>query len=104
MTVLRYRGVVKVQADVMGYATPSRVVWQGTNEGHVPDVMGGPYIIEVETASSLNLEHTRSQCALFGAYARRYGLTFVVIVPIGYKNQMESQLASWRIPATVWEL
>jgi hypothetical protein len=97
-------GIFDVRADLSEYAKPSKIYWERTGEGHVPDVTGGRYVIEVETATSLDLEHTRSQCALFSVFAREKGLSFIVVVPIGYKSRMEWQLVGWSISATVWEM
>jgi len=101
---LSYNGNSDIHADVPGYITPARIFWRRTNEGHVPDVTAGRFIIEVETERSLDLEHTRSQCELFSAFAQEHDRTFVVVVPLGYKGRMEWQLVDWLITATVWEM
>jgi hypothetical protein len=103
-TLLQARGYGGVCADVVGYDSPAKISWHRTGEGHVPDLTGGPYVIEVETETSLDLDHTKSQCALFSAFAREHNRIFVVVVPVGYKVQMQLQLVFWGIAATVWEL
>jgi hypothetical protein len=102
--LLRTSEIFDVRADLKGYAAPSRVFWQRTGEGHLPDVTGGRYVIQVETAASLELEHTRARCELFSAFTREHRYSFVVVVPEGYKRRMEWQLAQWSIAATVWQV
>lgn len=101
--LLRQSAIFDVRASLKGFVAPSRVFWQRTSEGHVPAVTGGRYVIEVATAASLDLEHTRSRCELFSAYAREHRYTFVVLVPVGCKSRMERQLARWSIAAAVWQ-
>jgi hypothetical protein len=95
---------LNVRADVVGFPTPERIVWSGTNNGHRADVMSHQYIVEVETHDTIDTRHTQSQCLLFAAYARDNGLIFIVVVPLGFKGLMQAQLLAWGISAHVWEL
>lgn len=102
-TALRNQGFKDVMADVPGFATPTKIVWKSTGNGHVPDLTAGQLVIEVETDDTLSIEHTRLQCELFSHYARQHHMTFVVVVPRGFASVMRIQLIRWGYTAEVWE-
>ena len=94
-----------VRADLPDGVRPDRIVWTKTQQGHIPDVTGGQYIIEVETSETLAIEHTREQCMLFSVFAReQQKKIFVVVVPMGYQTTMELQLRAWGIVWEVWQM
>lgn len=93
-----------LRADVEGYSQPGKITWTKTGEGHIPDLTAGDFVIEVETDDTISIDHTRSQCELFAAYAKQHGKRFVVVVPNGYKATMQSWLVAWGLAAEVWEV
>jgi hypothetical protein len=85
-----------------------RIIWTNTNEGHVPDVtadLGGKaYLVEVETADTIEDEHTESQWRLFAAFAQQHNKIFVVVVPMASKAAAEIQLRRLGLTGEVWGL
>lgn len=99
-------GFVSVTADLSGWETPTKIVWNETQEGHRPDARawtsGREFIFEVETAETIAIEHTRQQCRLFAAYANPRGGKFILVVPDGDQVRAKAQLVRWGIAGEVW--
>ena len=100
--IRRMRPRATVQADAAGYPQPDTIYWQGETEGHRPDVLGGGFIVEVETASSLRGSHAKSQLELFAAYAKTNNLTLVLAVPTSAQHDARARLAELGIAGDVW--
>lgn len=101
------KGFRDVKADVSGVPQPTKIVWSGTGRGHIPDVtgLGSEFnLFEVETADSINDEHTADQWGLFSAYAAQHGAVFWVVVPVGSENAAHQRLKDLSLTAKVWEL
>jgi len=101
---LNQNGYPNLRADVEGYSQPVKITWTQTGEGYIPDLTAGDFVIEVETDDTISIDHTKSQCELFAAYAKQHGKRFVVVVPRGYKAAMQSWLVAWDLTGEVWEV
>lgn len=91
-----------IQADAPDYPQPDVIRWDGKIDGHRPDVLGGGYIIEVETASSLRRTHATSQLELFAAYAKANNLTLVLAVPTSIRHDARAWLNELELDGVVW--
>lgn len=101
------KGFRDVKADVAGFTQPAKIGWSGTARGHIPDVTGWGSefnVFEVETADSINQEHTADQWSLFAAYAGQHGAVFWVVVPFGSAAAASQRLKDLGLTAKVWEL
>ena len=105
---LEHNGFADIEADVVDYDAPSKICWEDTTEGHIPDATavkdGVAYIFEVETADSIAITDTARQWRLFDEYARRCGKAFVVAVPLGCAGEAREQLDRLDIGAALWEI
>jgi hypothetical protein len=99
---LENEGYGNVMADVRGYDTPTKIVWKQSNSGHIPDATADGVLVEVETADSIDDDHTADQWTLFGAYAAEHDQTFVVVVPAGSQVAANRRLRELDVSAEVW--
>ncbi|OGQ94914.1 MAG: hypothetical protein A2284_18910 [Deltaproteobacteria bacterium RIFOXYA12_FULL_61_11] len=99
---LENEGYCNVAADVKGYDPPTKIIWKRSDSGHVPDATADGIIVEVETADSINNEHTADQWTLFAAYAAEHDQVFVVVVPEGSKASATRRLRELDVSAEVW--
>jgi len=96
-----------IKADLPSYPTkPELIYWESTGKGHVPDLTakylnGRGVVFEVETQYTIGIEHTREQCRLFSAFARRFNQWFVLVVPTDQQVRAAMQLRAWGIVGTV---
>lgn len=100
-------GFTEVFADAEGFELPAELIWEGEEEGFVPDISGineELYLIEVETADSIRDEHTAQQWSMFAEAARQKEGRFVVAVPKGSGTEAMERLRELGLSATVWEL
>ena len=93
---------------------PESIYWTSNiNKKYYPDLTcknqhGTVIILEAETCSSLNHEHTKDQFSIFRAHATKLGGRFEVVVPkrcSGYdaRNTITQNAARWNIKLdTVW--
>ena len=96
-----------VKADVPGYPTPEIITWKSTGKGHIPDVTGEGAefnLFEVETADSINDQHTEDQWTLFAAFAKQHESVFWVVVPKGSESAAQQRLKELKINAKIWEV
>ena len=84
------------------YGAPTKIVWEKSNSGHIPDATASGVIVEVETADSINDAHTADQWTLFATYADQHDETFVVVVPEGSKAASQRRLRELDVTAEVW--
>jgi hypothetical protein len=101
------KGFQEVKADLPGFQQPDKIVWSGSGRGHIPDVTGWGSefnLFEVETADSINDQHTADQWKLFAAFAGQHGAVFWVVVPVGAAAAAGQRLKDLGISAKVWEL
>lgn len=96
-----------LKADISGYQQPEKIIWSQTGKGHIPDLSGSNSklnIFEVETADSINDEHTKDQWTLFAAYASQNDTVFWVVIPDGYSSAANQRLKELGIEAEVWTI
>ena len=101
------KGFRNVKADVLGYLTPTKITWTSTGKGHIPDVTGEDAefnLFEVETADSIDEEHSEDQWKLFAAFAKQHNAVFWVVVPEGYTLAAQQRLKELKINAKIWEV
>ena len=91
-----------IRADLPGYDQPPVISWSGKTSGHLPDVLGGGFIVEAETAESLRTAHTESQLRLFEAYATQNNLILVLAVPSAAQQDTRTWLAELGLTGTIW--
>lgn len=82
----------QIKADLVGCVQPDKIKHRITGEHYVPDVTSAssPYhapanIIEVETADTLDNDHSFAQWQAFALYAEAVKATFFLVVPVGSK-------------------
>lgn len=99
-------GHKNIRVDLPGFEAPLALTWKGATSGYVPDVTsesGSGYIFEVETADSIEDEHTQDQWKLFAANARQYSKKFIVVVPKGHEAKAKARAKALGIALTdVW--
>lgn len=95
-----------VKADVPGYTSPSKITWESTGKGHIPDISAisnsSIFIFEVETDDSIDDEHTKDQWKLFSAHAKNIKGEFWVVVPKSSTLKAEKRLDSLKLTGKVW--
>ena len=104
---LTYDQYSDVKADIQGYDTPDKIIWESTGKGHVPDVTaekGKEVIVEVETDDSINDQHTEDQWKLFSACSKKYDADFIVVVPEGSKTKAMVHMEELDITGEVIEV
>lgn len=105
---LRNNGYTNIKAHLSGFDTPSLIRWEGQYNGHIPDVEaygnGRLSLFEVETADTIDDQHTANQWKLFAAHAKNNNGEFWVIVPRGKKYAAEQRIINLGIAAKVWEI
>ena len=99
---LTKKGYRNVMADVRPYGTPTKIVWKQSNQGHIPDVTADGMVVEVETADSIDDDHTADQWRLFATYAEQHSQVFVVVVPEGSSAAAKRRLRELGVTAGVW--
>ena len=88
-SVARYvkeQGHSDIKVNLFGYGTPDQIYWETTKQGRTPDVTSKNiklFIIDVETADSINDPDTGALWRLFSTHARQQSKSFVVVVPKG---------------------
>lgn len=104
---LRANGFSEIKADLQGYDQPIRIIWESTEQGHIPDLSAvkdqQQHIFEVETGDTITIQHTADQWKLFSTYANQHNSIFYVVVPKGYASQAQKQLQVLNLKATVLE-
>ena len=96
-----------VRADLPGFTTPRRIVWQSTGEGSVPDVTSQDdefRIFEVETRDSINDGHTAEQWKLFASFAKANDAMFYVVFPKGATDAVKQRLNELGLEAYLMEV
>lgn len=100
------KGYSDVRADLGGLPQPTRIYWEATGEGHIPDLTGNKNgtncLFEVETEDSIFDQHTEDQWNLFSASAKHHGKAFIVVVPKVSKASAQLRLNQLGIQANVW--
>lgn len=99
---LTNEGRSNVKADISGYAKPAVITWKGKEHGHIPDATADGVVVEVETADSIDDDHTEDQWKLFGAFANVNHKNFVVVVPKGSDTAARRRLRDLNVTAEVW--
>jgi hypothetical protein len=80
-------GYTEIKADIPGWTKPDSVYWKSDPSNvYYPDLTcrdtNGVYIIlEAETCSTLNDQHTHEQFSIFRAHATNVNGRFEVVVP-----------------------
>lgn len=97
---LEQKGYGNICADLAGYPQPETI--EGTKQDHIPDVTADGVIVEVETADSLDTDHTTSQFSLFADHAAKNGKEFWVVVPKGADGAANQRLNALGISAEVY--
>jgi len=96
-----------IKADLPGFDTPVKITWKSTGNGHIPDVTADGQqfnLFEVETADSIDDQHTADQWTLFARYAKEHQAVFWVVIPSGYASSANRRLSELGIKASVWEV
>lgn len=99
------RQYTEVKADLPGFEKPAEITWKKTGKGHVPDVIGRKddlRIFEVETADTINDEHTKDQWTLFGKHAKENSMTFWIVVPSNCVEAARQKIQDLNIEAKIW--
>ena len=94
-----------IKADITGMPNPEVIF--GTKKNHLPDITaeknGFTVILEAETYSSIYDSHTASQWSLFVDAANKSGGEFHVVVPKGFRKDVEQRGADLSINiSTIW--
>lgn len=97
---LAQKGYRNIRADLPGHAQPALV--QGTKQDHVPDVTADGVIVEVETADTIENDHTTSQWSLFSDHAAKSGKAFWVVVPNGSVAAAQTHLNALGLTGVVY--
>lgn len=96
----------QIKADLTGFSKPDLVRWQNQTTGHIPDVTsnnGTAYLFEVETADSIDDQHTADQWKLFSANAQQQSKRFIVVVPKGSEQRARARAAQLNVQTyDVW--
>lgn len=96
-----------IRADLAGCASPTKIIWADSLEGHVPDATGVKdgqlHVFEVETKDTIVHPHSAKQWRLFAAYVRQHSGSFCLVVPMGSAYAARQELARLNITAAVWE-
>jgi len=101
-------GYENIKADLVGWERPSAIYWKKDSQNkYIPDLTctnreGKLIILEAETCTSLNTQHTHAQFKLFRAHATNNNGRFEVVVPrfcgVADGRNLISQLAQrWEI-------
>lgn len=97
---LAQKGYRNIRADLPGHTQPALV--HGTRQDHIPDVTADGLIVEVETADTIEDDHTTSQWSLFSDHAAKNGKTFWVVVPNGAVAAAQTQLNTLGLTGEVY--
>jgi hypothetical protein len=73
-----------------------------TKQDHMPDVSADGVIIEVETADTIENDHTTSQCSFFSNHATKTGEILRVVVPNGCVVGAQNQLNALRLTGVAY--
>ncbi len=102
---LREKYYSDIKVDLTNYTEkPEPIIWVASQEGHIPDITTTSMIFEVETADSINDEHTKDQWILFATHAANNNIEFWVVVPKGSAYVAQSRLNQLGITAKIWEV
>lgn len=97
-----------IRADIQGYTQPSIITWTDTGQGHIPDITanykGVYYVIEIETAGSINNDHSLSQWKLFSAFATQHNSAFCIVVPKAVEIKTKETIRLLGLYANVWTI
>ena len=80
-------GYTEIKADLPGWTRPNPIWWtKAENRKFIPDLtckdsQGKTIILEAETCSSFNQQHTHDQFQIFRAHASNLKGRFEVVVP-----------------------
>lgn len=107
-------GYIDIKADIPGWTRPDFIYWKNNpNNRYFPDLTcrdtyGTFVVLEAETCSTLNDQHTRDQFTIFRAHANNLQGRFEVVVPRSCSGSDGRQLitqyaANWNISLdNVW--
>ncbi|MBU4501185.1 MAG: hypothetical protein KKA79_01220 [Nanoarchaeota archaeon] len=100
------KGYSDVRADLDGLSQPTRIYWEETKKGHIPDLTGNKNgtncLFEVETEDSISDQHTEDQWNLFSANAKQHDKAFIVVVPKTSEASAQLHLNQLGIQADIW--
>jgi hypothetical protein len=108
------QGYTDIKADIPGWTKPDFVYWTNNPENKFyPDLTCRDtrnvfVILEAETCSTLNIQHTQEQFQIFSAHSRKVNGRFEVVVPRVCQNEDARSLiqriaAGWGITIdNVW--
>lgn len=106
--MLRRDGYTDVRADLTGAIRPEPVILAGTGELRMPDVTArgqtGCVMFEVETAETIDGEHSAVEWSILSRRARELGAAFWIAVPAGHRAAAELRLRELSIDGQVLEL
>ena len=101
------KGYENIKADLSDFEKPKKIVWQSTGEGRIPDVTvfkDDFRIFEVETADSVEDEHTAEKWKLFSSYAEVNDAMFYVVFPKGAVEMVKKRIKELGVDACLWEI
>ncbi len=101
-------GYSNIKADLQGYTRPAAVYWNGKT--FIADITckknnsrGTPILLEGETASTIDHQHTSNQWMAFHSEARRLLGEFHIVVPSGCREAARKRLRVLGITADeIW--
>ena len=103
--VLIEKNYLDVRADLPEFEKPKEIAWKKTGKGHFPDITGdkgGFKVFEVETADSIDDQHTEDQWTLFAKWSKENEAIFWVVVPEGSVAAARKRLDELNIQAKLW--
>ena len=103
--VLIEKNYLDVRADLPEFEKPKEITWKKTGKGHFPDITGekGSFkVFEVETADSIDDQHTEDQWTLFAKWSKENEAMFWVVVPEGSVAAARKRLDELNIQAKLW--
>jgi len=101
------KGYENIKADLPDFEKPKKIVWQSTGEGFLPDVTvsGDEFrIFEVETADSIDDEHTANEWKLFSSYAEVNDALLYVVFPKGSVEKVKKRIKELDVDVCLWEI
>jgi hypothetical protein len=105
--LLADKGCENIKADLPDFEKPKKIVWQSTGEGFLPDVtVSGDElrIFEIETADSIDDEHTAEEWKLFSSYAEVNDALFYVVFSKGSVEKVKKRIKELDVDVCLWEI
>ncbi len=96
--------VEDIRADIDGFKRPDVITLPGEKEGETPDATAMAsqlWIYEIETADSVDDEHTERQWTLFAKFAEENDAIFHIAVPPMAQGDVKRRLKELSLKATV---